>query len=342
MTCESGEHPQLALRYHTSEVIVRSEVECCVVCFLVGNSEVSQVTSSGDGGGVIECSCSSVPARYLLTFPQRYLQCINNSQSTGSNFNSIEQDQPNSIHWIFYRSDRLWSNWSAVSAVNGSMPLLFYALDDVSGTSNLGSLGSEDRYSAQWMNGTGYFDCDWDDATSNRPKLLRLVSAEKPWLSVVHNLTVYVSAGFTAMIWFKKNDPAAFNLPLFVGLSGGSIVWQMFNFLADDQIFVNFASTVLFTSNVLNTLSWNNVALQISTNQTMFVNVNGTFVSAQTATPNPTVFGDQLSIGRRVVPTSPANDVVWDGCLGHVMLFNRTLSTEEAELWSSLVSDDTF
>jgi hypothetical protein len=43
------------------------------------------------------------------------------------------------------------------------MPLLFYALDDVSGMRNLGSLGGEDRYSAKWMNGSsGHLNCNWD------------------------------------------------------------------------------------------------------------------------------------------------------------------------------------
>ncbi len=119
---------------------VTSLGECFALCFLSSDSEVCQLSVLTHGTSR-QCSCSSVPARYLLLFPQRYLQ--------DNNDNSVN---------IFYRSDRLWSNWSAV-AVNGSMPLLFYDLDDVSGTMNLGSLGNEDRYAAQWMNGGGHFDC---------------------------------------------------------------------------------------------------------------------------------------------------------------------------------------
>ncbi len=75
------------------------------------------------------------------------------------------------------------------------------------------------------------------------------------------------------MIWFKKNDPAAVDLPLLVVMSGGSAEWQMFNYPANDELFANFANTGLYAHNVVNTLSWNNMALRVSSNQIMFINL---------------------------------------------------------------------
>ena len=36
------------------------------------------------------------------------------------------------------------------------------------------------------------------------------------------------------------------------------------------------------------------------------------------------------------------NGATMDGCLAHVMLFNKTLTTAEVTLWMSLVEDDEF
>ncbi len=51
-------------------------------------------------------------------------------------------------------------------------------------------------------------------------------------------------------------------------------------------------------------------------------------------------FGDRLNIGRRTCVGCAADGYVLDGCLGHLMLFNKTLTSNETMLWSSLMADD--
>jgi hypothetical protein len=79
-------------------------------------------------------------------------------------------------------------------------PILFYPLDDVSETRNIGELYFM-NYSAVWMSGRGYFNCSWNN---NKRKLLRLIPSDDPWLSVIHDLRSNISKEFTVSIWFRK------------------------------------------------------------------------------------------------------------------------------------------
>jgi hypothetical protein len=334
--CNDGSTAILSERVVVTVSNVSSKVECLIVCFLAGGGEVCQFYNTNNSS-VKLCGCTLVPARYLLAFPQRYLQCINNSQSTGSSNN-------NSIHWIFYRSDRLWSNWS-------SPPLLFYALDDVSGTINLGSLGGVgNRYSAQWMNGSsGHIDCPWsgDDSSSSRPKLLRFVPSESPWLAVVHNLTLSLSPGYTWMVWFKKRDPTTTLEPILdamLGAAGGpsAYKWFIWNNPSASTLMFYFASgTIIYLDGAFTPTSWNNVVMRIG-GSNMSSLVNGTLTRSDTFDVGGAVLGDRIYVGRRVMPGNSLDGSVWNGCLGHVMLFNDSLSEEEVNMWASLVGDDDF
>jgi hypothetical protein len=93
-------------------------------------------------------------------------------------------------------------------------PILFYPLDDVSETRNIGELALM-NYSAVWMSGKGYFNCSWtNNRNSNGRKLLQLIPSDDPWLSVFHDLRSNLTNQFTMSVWFKKRDPHKFQMPL--------------------------------------------------------------------------------------------------------------------------------
>jgi hypothetical protein len=69
-------------------------------------------------------------------------------------------------------------------------------------------------------------------------------------------------------------------------------------------------------------------------------NVNGTLVEFLNGTNS--VFGDRLNLGRRFLLNNALDGRVWDGCLAHFPLYNKTLSSEEMTLWMSFVADDHF
>jgi hypothetical protein len=124
--------------------------------------EVCQMKISQQQDGKItqiQCDHSTIRSRYLISFPNRYLQCLTN----------IDRNMK-----IYYRSDGVWSNLT-----NIERPLLFYALDDVSGVMNIGSLDMN-KYTARWMtSSTGRCNCSWNDATSGvRPRLMTFVPTE--------------------------------------------------------------------------------------------------------------------------------------------------------------------
>jgi hypothetical protein len=193
------------------------------------------------------------------------------------------------------------------------MPLLFYALDNVSGTMNLGNLGGEDRYTAQWINGGGYFDCSWgsNDPNSKRPKLMRLVPSENPWLQIVHNISLNISNGYTTMIWFKKADPTTPAIPLLDGMNGAnSVTWCMWIWSTATQLDYDPGGAPLLHSDTLYTTSWNNMAGQESANS-YSTYVNGTQVVSASLPVGTRVFGDRLFIGRRACAGTYLDGYVW-------------------------------
>jgi hypothetical protein len=69
---EHGSTAMLSERLTNLVSNVRSEVEYLIVCFLAGGGEVKMRTTTTS-------KFVAVP-RHLLTFPKRYLRCINKSQ----------------------------------------------------------------------------------------------------------------------------------------------------------------------------------------------------------------------------------------------------------------------
>ncbi len=53
-------------------------------------------------------------------------------------------------------------------------------------------------------------------------------------------------------------------------------------------------------------------------------------------------YGAQVNIGIRLSTGAWCDGCVFDGCLAHAMLFNRTLDSEDVKLFASLVADDFF
>jgi hypothetical protein len=49
-----------------------------------------------------------------------------------------------------------------------------------------------------------------------------------------------------------------------------------------------------------------------------------------------------MNVGRRDRSKYGLDGSVWDGCLGHVMLFNKSLTSYEIEIWSKLIDLDFF
>ncbi len=221
------------------------------------------------------------------------------------------------------------------------MPLLFYAFDDVSGTRNLGSLGDEDRYAAQWMNGSGHFDCPW--TVSGRQNVMRMIPSERPWLQIIHNLSLSGTNGFTLMIWFKQNIPATPPMPIVDSMIGENMVsWNMWIFPTGSQILSGFypSSAVESVQNSLYATTWNNLATRVSSN-VLSVSVNGSLLP-EPVTVGDFVFGNRLNIGRRVCAGDSFDGYVWDGCLSQFMLFDKALSDDELQLWLSLGGDEDF
>jgi len=124
-------------RFYKSKVARVSKVsECITHCSRTGHSGVIQLTGANDSGR--DCTCSSVPVQYMKLVPKRYLHCVTGGDPTVD---------------IYYRSDLIPANVASMVK-----PLLFYALDDVSGITNIGSL-TGDAYNARFDQGTGHFDC---------------------------------------------------------------------------------------------------------------------------------------------------------------------------------------
>ncbi len=68
--------------------------------------------------------------------------------------------------------------------------------------------------------------------------------------------------------------------------------------------------------------------------------MNGSQTATASISASNSVFGDRLNVGRRVLIGNP--EYVFDGWLAHLILFSKSLTTEEEMLWSSLLADDEF
>jgi hypothetical protein len=183
------------------------------------------------------------------------------------------------------------------------LPLVFYALDDVSGTRNLGSLGGEDRYSAQWINGSGHFDCPSIASNLQRPNLMRLVPTDCPWLHIVHNISLTISNGYTVMIWFKKRDPTTPQMPMVDGMldsSNSAFTYNMWIYPSAQTLNLDARGGAIRPADPLYAMEWNNVAMRVSA-ASVSGNLNGTQVSTSSMSTSGLMFGDRINIGRREV-----------------------------------------
>jgi len=297
--------------------------DCAIHCTQSGYGDVFQLTSAGQEstGNNRICSCSSVQANYFNLFPTRYLQCVSNSVD------------------VFYRTDRLSANWATLTK-----PLLFYALDDVSGITNIGTVDAASS-TPVWLRGQGYYDCQFRDsnASPSRPKLMRLVPAEQPLLRIIHNLPLTADKGYSAMAWFKKRDPSVGQLPIIDGtqLNEATYSWHMWNWVETYQIYWYHAKKTLFLDNVIDQAGWNHQTMRVQGNS-FLGDINGKQLASMTFDPKDAVFGDRFTIGSRQITNDGLNNHVFDGCLGHIIIFNKTLSLDEAKLYSTLVADDDF
>ena len=311
-------------RWLKSVTNVRVPMWCNALCFVLGDDEVCQVKESG--GGYWQCAQTFVAARHLLAFPRRYLQCGDGSSPSK----------------IFYRVDRgvLWPGNLSLS----QLPLLFHALDSVSGEMNLGTLGGG-GYSAVWKNGVAHYNCSVPGGGA--AAMLRMFPSESPWLQVWHNLTsttLSLAGGFTVMVWSRKRLATTTNNPILDvtenGFGAFSYTWHIWNYPSASQYGWSFHGGVLASG--ADQTSWTHTSMRIAANKTLFADVNGMRVAQTTFASSVLDFGDRINIGRRNWPGDVLHGFVWDGCLGHVLLFNRTLSIDEVNLFSSLMNDTSF
>lgn len=256
----------------------------------------------------------------MKLFPKRYLQCV-----TGG-------DAPVNV---YYRADLLQAN--IASAVK---PLLFYALDDVSGIANIGSLNG-DAYNPRWDQGTGRFDCPlYPLGSTQRPLLMSLRPADSPILRVVHNLNLPLDPGFTVMVWFKKSSPSVTNVPILDSTWGNEVnfAWHIWVFPASNNLYWYYAPQGIDAAGLYDQLGWNQMTMRVLNNKVVG-NLNGREVGSLNVAGN---FGDRLTIGRRQHTGDPYNANPFDGCLSHVIVFNKFLSNDEVALYSGLLQDDLF
>jgi hypothetical protein len=238
---------------------------------------------------------------------------------------------------IFYRSDRL-----SQDLLSSARPLLFYAFDDVSGTTNLGSLNGN-QYSPQWMSAPGSFNCSWSGASgsSSRPKLLQLLTATTPWLQLTYNLSLSVYYGCTWAVWFQvSNYPSSSSVILLEGMLGdptndNNRVFSM-RIDSSGNYIHNILATQYLNLATINS-SWTHLALRVTSSNYSGV-VDGMEQGSMTIQPNLAAFGNYLNFGHRTWQTDPG----WNGCLAHAMLFNKTLTVDEVKMFSSLLGDDVF
>jgi hypothetical protein len=258
------------------------------------------------------CECSSILSRYLILFPSRYMQC-NKTLSNDRN-----------IH-IFYSNDTVvWNN--DMIQMNTWKPLLFYALDDRSSVRNLGSLHSID-YSAKKTNGEGMWYCPWSD-TTNRPKMFRMTLFNNPLLRSVHNLTLSRNDGYTICVWFKRTTDISWR-PLLDGAA-----WYIWTTTTPKQLYTYFNGQ-MYVNNAFNEGTWNYLSVVVN-GLNVSIWINGTMINSGNVGSITDPFGSYFTIGHR----RDVDD--WNGCLEHVMIFNKTLSSHEMKLWMSLINNDSF
>jgi hypothetical protein len=146
------------------------------------------------------------------------------------------------------------------------------------------------------------------------------------------------------MIWFKKRDPASQWMPI-TDLQGGETVFggDMWIYPSAGQLefYIPGPSGHLWTSaNVLYQTNWNNMAMRGSNNQ-YSGEVNGTQIVSNSISANQ-YFGNRMNISSRMFIGDLLDDYLWNGCLGHFIFFNKTLSNEVLTSWSSMVADNKY
>jgi hypothetical protein len=309
--CNGQVHLRQRFLTGATKQVARVE-ECVIHCARETNSEVVQISRDG------LCTCSKVIAGYLALFSRRYTEC---SSGVGQ-------------HSIFSREDRpARADLSSVGA-----PLLFFALDDVSEVTNLGSLDPA-KYAPRWVKGSGHFDCPKNAGA----KLMRLIPSESPLLQLVHDLNLSPLTGYTVMIWFKKRDPNTSQFPMLdnSAVQGTQYAWHMWNWPGANQVYWWNNAGGFAVPDVFNQAEWNHMAMRVK-NGVVMGDVNGRQVGTANVVLDNYHFGDLLSFGRRQVGNDGLNANVFDGCLAHTIIYDKALSSEEVKLVSNLLNDDAF
>jgi hypothetical protein len=144
---------------------------------------------------------------------------------------------------------------------------------------------------------------------------------------------------FTWMIWFKKRDPTLQVMPMIETMLGGSLLLHMWNDGGVNSLYCHVGNQLVTMSTQFDGKTWNHFAVSVNGNMATLV-MNGT--STQTVSFVGDLRNDRFIIGRRDLLGLYRNGFMWDGCLAHVALFNKSLPTNEINMWSMMIKDDTF
>jgi hypothetical protein len=305
---------------HRQHVTVGNE-ECQSVCLSL-HHQVYQLEILEDSTTM--CSCSRILIKYLLTFPKRYI-------TTGGN---------TTLYKIYYSQEVADEMVSVFHNVT-DRPLIFYALDDISGGENLGTMSDMDlKYTVDGGTAAPLFDCPFlpDVSAFHSPKATRL-----HWQNFLaetkHNGALRISPeGMTVSMWFKPAEAGRFaiNNPLVMAWNPG---WTISVASEPDKVECSMRGERVKTMSY-DPAYWTNIALR-HYNHELQCSVNATQTTRRTARQGDTL-GNHFNIGGWRYDDGEVDNRRFTVCVAHFGLFSRQLSDHELEEFTKLALDTSF
>jgi hypothetical protein len=294
---------------------VSNHNQCKYFC-LLSNFTVYQMENSSTTSEFV-CSCSLIVVKYLVSLPKRYL-------TNGDN---------DTLYSIFYSQLDSYEIMSIFSKETDK-PIIFYTLDDVTGSENLGTISNLNlKYSLDGKRVSPHFDCPFSSH-----KMMQFFPDEKFLAEVDHKGNIKLSPeGMTVSVWFKPNLSAfTANFPLVDADEAGWALWNS----ADPDKALCYYGWQWADSPTYDPSKWNSLAMRFLDGQ-LQCNMNGTDANEISTLPVES-FGKHFNLAGRRYENGMVDDGRFYGCMAHLMLFPRQLRDEELLQFTNLVLDPLF
>jgi len=178
---------------------------------------------------------------------------------------------------------------------------------------------------------------------------MSLNPAEMPLLRVAHKLNIPNDPGYSVMVWYKTASPGVSKVPILDATWGNEVnfAWHMWIYPDPTNLYLYSPTLAIRGESLINVMDWNLLTMRVQ-GGAISLELNGKLAGTMNVDKNNAKFGDELLIGRRQLasdsPSDPSatSNMPFNGCMAHVMAFNKVLSPEEMVFYANLVKDNSF